>query len=188
MTSRTHSKAYLESLLQPPPISGAIGSRRSSLTRTASSLGLSTGVSEANNYKPTKSSGLAVEGSRGEVDSDIGNGNGIGNSVEEGIDADIQADITKAASISSASEDDEYDPARFLRIHTTPSRGSYGSVTIAQNVQAILNLLDDADLDDEEKIDQVRIALSKRISDAEGSQVVSMRYFAGIVLKVHIYD
>lgn len=168
MTTRTHSKAYLESLLQPPSSSGTIGSRRSSLTRSASGLGLATGTIEANHYKPTRSSGLAVEGSRelGEEDEE--------RRIEKDRELDDQAAITSAASISSASEDDEYDPSRFLKIHTASTRQSLSSNNTHDNIQAILSILDDENLDDEERVDHVRTAISDRIAEIEGAPVVSI--------------
>jgi hypothetical protein len=172
MFSRSHSKAYLESLLQPPPPpSGTIGSRRSSLTRSISGLGLAAGATEANHYKPTRSSGLAVEGR----DS---SGNSTYSKITDDSDVDdlfssVQAAISSAVSISSASEDDEDDPSKFLSIHSTPQRQSQPSTNGAQSVSFILNVLDDESLDDEERIDQVRTLLAARISEAEGIPVVS---------------
>ena len=173
MNPKSHAKAYLEALFQPPSLSGTIGSRPSGLIRSASGVGLSASGGETNNYKPTKSSGLAVEGDKEDAEED-GEGK-FDDDVASNIDPDVQAAITSAASISSASEDDEYDPSSFLGIQTTPSRPpSHSTSSTMHSVQAIMRILDDKSLDDEERIDRVRNALADRLGEFEGGQVVSI--------------
>lgn len=163
MTLRTHSKAYLDSLLHPPVSSGTIGSRPSTLTRTASGIGLT--ISDANQYKPTKSSGLAVGG----------NGEKKYNSDEEDEDdLEMKAVMSRAISLDSASEDEEYDPSTFLHVQTMSTRSSLSSSSASQSVQVVLNLLDDEELDDEERIERVRFTLAARLSEIEGGPVVSL--------------
>lgn len=171
MTSRTHSRAYLESLLQPPLSSGTIGPRPATLTRTASSLGLAS--NDINNYKPTKSSGLAVEdgGNQEEEFTEL--------QIKDGDNVDemaaIPAAVTKTVFLGSASDaDDDADPSTFLRIHTTPSKSVQSSISTFQSVQVILNLLDDEDLDDEDRIEQVRFTLAARLHEVEGAPTVSI--------------
>lgn len=161
-TLRAHSKAYLDSLLHPPVSSGAIGSRPSALIRTASGIGLS--ALEANNYKPTKSSGLAV----GRDDTKK-----KPSEEEEEDDSEMHAIMTKALSLGSTSEDEEYDPSAYLHVHTMSSRSSMSSASASQSVQVVLNLLDDEELDDEERIERVRFTLAARLNEIEGAPVVS---------------
>jgi hypothetical protein len=134
------------------------------LTRTASGIGLST--TEANNYKPTKSSGLAVGGdeSKKRVSDE-----------DEEDDSEMQASISKALSLDSASEDEEYDPAAFLHVQTFSNRSSLSSVSASQSAQVVLHLLDDEELDDEERIERVRFTLAARLTEIEGAPVVSLQ-------------
>lgn len=171
MTSKTHSRAYLESLLQPPLSSGTIGPRPSTFTRTASSHGLST--NDVNNYKPTKSSGLAVEDGRNQEEEVIELKIDDDDELDE-KEAAIPAAVTKTVFLGSASDaDDDIDPSTFLRIHTTPSKSLQSHTSTLQSVQVILNLLDDESLDDEERIERVRFTLAARLNEVEGAPTVS---------------
>ncbi|UZJ54831.1 hypothetical protein CBS101457_004151 [Exobasidium rhododendri] len=176
MSSRSHSKAYLESLLQPPPSSGTIGSRRSSLTPNASGVALSTNAVEAKHYKPTRSSGLALKGNRDEDVLGI-NASVRGNGDVDELLPDAQVARTSTTPASSISEDDENETFKSSIHQRTPQRQNKGRNFNgnSQSVNAILSLLDDESLDDEEKIDQVRSLLADRIGEAEGITVTATR-------------
>ncbi|PWN37345.1 uncharacterized protein FA14DRAFT_13287 [Meira miltonrushii] len=194
MLQRTHSKAYLESLLHPPPSSGAIGSRPGGMNR---SMSIKSNSGSMEMYKPARSSTLAPKapsiGDYNEREGEIIQEEENDKSDEEKGESVLSMDDTsstktlsepprtpnKALSVSSI-EDDYDDPSRHLRISTLQQaarRLSDGGSALqaAQAAQAILAILDNEELDDEDRIEQVRNLLAEKLKEVEGNEVPAAR-------------
>lgn len=194
MLPRTHSKAYLEGLLHPPPSSGAIGSRPGGMNR---SMSIKSNSGSMEMYKPARSSTLAPKppsiGDGNEREDEIIHEEDDDKSDEEKGESILSMDDTsstktlsepprtpnKALSVSSI-EDDYDDPSRHLRISTLQQaarRLSDGGSALqaAQAAQAILAILDNEDLDDEDRIEEVRNLLAEKLKEVEGSEVPAAR-------------
>lgn len=170
--SRSHSKVYLESLLHPPHSSGAIGSRPASLHRSPSSKNLSTPVANAiDSYKPARSSALASSESAEENDTE--DVDDVESEPKPSIDRHLSP--SKAASVIS-SEDDDLDVSSHLRIstlHQSFRRSSDAGSQQQEAVRFILSLLDDHQVDEEVRIENVRNTLAEKLKEFEGNEIVS---------------
>ncbi|PWN91394.1 hypothetical protein FA10DRAFT_66394 [Acaromyces ingoldii] len=199
--NRTHSKAYLEALLQPSP--SAIAGRPH-LQRTPSTTGFSGAVaaSGVDAYKPVRSSGLAASSGTG-TDADVDNDDDLnldlvldeGRSLHQGLSAAQEGnssgifkhqDQEREEEISRypPSEADSTDePSVHLRISTVNSfsrrSSTAGSDGVGggdkESVRVILALLDDESLDDEERIESVRTELATKLKAVEGADVSTGR-------------
>lgn len=132
-------------------------------------MGLTLSTSDTHQFRPVRSSGLAVE--------DTDDGFVDGRKKEErsySSSGGMKGLFSIASSVSSLSEDEEVEePSKLLRIQTASSRSS----SSLNDVHAVLKILDDEAMDDESRIEKAREMIALALLEVEGVPVVSMPIF-----------